>query len=315
MAICCKLCKETLMPNVLRRFVRKDIALSSLALLSSCAADDTAPLATRDPALTLLSFNLHCRLGSNPESRMRDIANVIQNYRIGGRAIEVVALQEDCRAPGSNAPSSAEEIVTHLNRADPEKRWVAKTASNYLAWDGRWLEGVAILSRWPVVTTAHIQLPEPPPNARLFRRGALVARISTPVGLVDVATVHLNLRPAHGKPEEQRLRELRALLQEMGGSRFGKPADARILAGDFNATESSETYSEALALGMRDSAGAKAEATFPSTNPVARIDHVFTCAGLRATQADILFRYPLPMGEYASDHRGVVRTLTPSSPR
>ena len=87
-------------------------------------------------------------------------------------------------------------------------------------------EGLAILSRQPIIEHDALELPHAEPEER---RILLSARVQNGQGSVWVHTTHLNYRLTHGKQREDQV-------QAIADSVAGRTSDSsQILAGDFNA--------------------------------------------------------------------------------
>jgi endonuclease/exonuclease/phosphatase family metal-dependent hydrolase len=152
--------------------------------------------------------------------------------------------------------------------------------------------GIALLSRFPVVSWQVVRLPRipmhfpmylPGPNRVLIvdeePRAAVIARLHTPLGALTVADTHLSFVPGWNR------RQLLRLVHDLRG--FPGP---RLLVGDLNLTPAAVRRWS----GMRSLAVA---ATFPAEAPDRQLDHILTDdPSLRsgATKAELM---PI------SDHR------------
>jgi endonuclease/exonuclease/phosphatase family metal-dependent hydrolase len=131
--------------------------------------------------------------------------------------------------------------------------------------------GIALLSRFPVVSWQVLRLPRVPFRFPIYLPGsdrlmvvheeprvAVIARLDTPWGPITFANTHLSFVPGSNR------RQLHRLVKELRG--FPGP---RLLAGDFNLTTSTVVRST----GMRSLGQA---ATFPAESPRRQIDHILT---------------------------------------
>src|SRR6478672_2714458 len=130
-------------------------------------------------------------------------------------APDVVGLQEVRQVPPA-VPNQAETLATALGM---QHYFEAATP-----WGGG-EEGLAILSRHPIVGRRVHVLPHAVPTER---RLALGVTVETPVGAVDVWTTHLNYRLADGGKRED---QIVALDEHIGAAASELP---KILCGDFN---------------------------------------------------------------------------------
>ncbi len=95
-------------------------------------------------------------------------------------------------------------------------------------------EGLAILSRFPILEHRILPLPEARPNES---RILLSARLDTPAGPIWCHTTHLHYRLDDGVARERQVCAIDAAIRALGR----EPTDApQILCGDFNATPDSD---------------------------------------------------------------------------
>jgi endonuclease/exonuclease/phosphatase family metal-dependent hydrolase len=163
--------------------------------------------------LRIATFNIH---HGAPPDRAVDHRGLVRACR--SLDVDVLALQEvDCRAWRSRLVDQAGRIAWHLGLHhvfDPNRS---------LGLLGRY--GNALLSRGRILDVEHLSLPTPPP---LEPRGAIVARVSIPGGVLTVAATHLANR---GRREgaHPASPQLDALLERLAG--VDGPV---VLAGDLN---------------------------------------------------------------------------------
>ena len=147
----------------------------------------------------------------------------MQVVAAGLRALspDVVALQEVREVP-SQLPNQAETLA---NAVDFHHIFAPATPF------GGGQEGLAILSREPILEHAVLELPHAQPTER---RILLSAQVASGQGGVWVHTTHLNYRLAHGKQRED---QVQAIEVSVAGRITDRP---QILMGDFNARPESD---------------------------------------------------------------------------
>lgn len=227
---------------------------------------------------------------------------------------DVLALQEVREVPGTLA-NQAETIAGRLG--------YHHAYAGATEWGGG-MEGVAILSRGPILATEHVELPGAKPTER---RVVLFCRIETPAGPAHVYTTHLNYRLGDGL-----VREAQTLaLDEFAAAH---PSDLpQILMGDFNASPAHDeirflrgqttvggrrTYwQDAYARIHPDEVGYTWAKRNPYTaklawlEPDRRVDYIFVTpmrGNGRGTVLDcrIVLDEPTADGVWASDHFGLI---------
>lgn len=171
---------------------------------------------------------------------------------------------------------------------------------NMTGMGGRYRYGNAVLSRFPITSSANYDL-----SVRgVEPRGCLVARLALPGGgALAAASVHLGL--SHGERVEQARRLAGSAI--LGGiAAEGAPL---VVGGDMNDWfPGSDT--RAVRSVMRDAwhlSGRGARATYPAAFPLLRLDHVFVAGGVDV-QSCAPSRTPLTRS--ASDHLPVVAQLS-----
>src|SRR5213079_2040364 len=134
---------------------------------------------------------------------------------------DVIALQEVRQS--ATLPNQAATLASALGM---DHHYAVATP-----WGGG-EEGLAILSKHPIVARDHRELPH---ATEKERRICLYARCDTPDGPLDVYTVHLNYRSSHGQIREDQVIAAEAFLREVPDVRIPK-----VLMGDFNAVPDSD---------------------------------------------------------------------------
>jgi endonuclease/exonuclease/phosphatase family metal-dependent hydrolase len=174
----------------------------------------------------------------------------------------------------------------------PGGTWMAATGDEQ---PGSASYGVALLSRYPVISWRVVRLPplrasvplwsamdHRPFLARDEPRVAVAAVLEGPFGEFTVCNTHLSFIPGWNGVQ------LRRLMRSLVGTR-----EPLVLIGDLNM----ERRQAARLSGLRPIATAN---TFPHAHPRRQIDHVLARGGVRATGAAEAVRLPL------SDHRALV---------
>ncbi len=162
--------------------------------------------------------------------------------------------------------------------------------------------GNAIITKLPVVSSQSWLLSDYPDQER---RGLLRVTVRKDEELVHVFCVHMGL---NATMRQQHAREILNIMDTFTDGR-------RILVGDFN-EQRTGTSVEIFAAELEDTwqkFGTGAPNTFSSTNPVRRIDFIWTDSSLSATDCYVPAH---PETKLASDHLPVfANLLTPGSPQ
>jgi endonuclease/exonuclease/phosphatase family metal-dependent hydrolase len=150
------------------------------------------------------------------EARMRGLVDGLRILHA-----DIVALQEVRQIPGV-LPNQAETLARALGM-----EWHFEPATPWGGGD----EGLALLSRFPILHRVHRQLP----HATLEeRRIILGVTVETPVGRLSAFTTHLNYRLSEGAKREDQIFEGEELV---AGTSSELP---KIYMGDFNAVPDSD---------------------------------------------------------------------------
>lgn len=237
-------------------------------------------------------------------------------------APDVVALQEVREVPPTEALPGLENQATTLGRSLGFHHVFAPATP----WGGG-IEGLAILSRFPIVEEQSAVLPASRPDET---RVVLMAAVATPAGLVNCYSTHLHYRLTHGIEREQQV----SFVDEF--VRSHKSDFPQILMGDFNATPDHDEirflrglctlegrrtyYQDAFAVCHPDLAAGGGH-TWSSRNSHTdklhflardrRIDYIFvTPMGRdgRGTigRCEVVLDHASPSGCYPSDHFGLL---------
>ena len=133
--------------------------------------------------------------------------------------------------------------------------------------------GNALLSRWPIIETECVDVPDVPAERRIRHfehRGALSCVIDAPQGRLQAIVCHFGLSAEEANNAVETVISLK---------RGDMPV---ILMGDFNITPDSG-YVRRLRAVFTDTAGEK-PLTFSAADPHSKIDYILTAGGLVAGQ-------------------------------
>jgi endonuclease/exonuclease/phosphatase family metal-dependent hydrolase len=216
---------------------------------------------------------------------------------------DVLALQEvdqaqprsggaDLTAAAADAMGAVAHRFVAAVAGTPGAIWMAATGNEQ---PGTAAYGMAILSRFPVVSWHSVRLPRipvrfpmylPGPNRIMVvdeePRAAMIALLDSPLGKITMATTHLSFVPGWNR------RQLHRLVKDL--HRFPRP---HVLAGDLNLTPRAVRRWSRL----RSLADAS---TFPAQEPDRQLDHILTDDPAIRAQS---FSAPLLA---ISDHRPLV---------
>ena len=264
--------------------------LATLALCLASCSPNTAP--APDRAMRVLVYNIHAGTDAAGTGNLARVAALVAETDA-----DVALLQEVDRG---TTRSGGVDQVAELERL-----------TGYHGAFGRTLDyqggqyGIAILSRWPILSDTMIQLPVVPPQERAGGsyepRGALHVRIAVPGRSVPVDLVNTHLDPS-GDPHYRR-QEIAGVLRAIDDLRSA----ATVLGGDLNATPDDSAIASIAGSGLRDAWTACSSSgpglTYPASVPVKRIDYLWLPAGASCRTATVL-------NTEASDHRPLLVTLT-----
>jgi endonuclease/exonuclease/phosphatase family metal-dependent hydrolase len=267
------------------RTLRPLRALCALAvcLVTAAAPDAGSSAAPRGATRTLrvMSYNIHTGIGTDKKLDLRRLAEAITRERP-----DLVGLQEVDRG------------VERTGRVDQIEELARLTGMHYafapnLAYQGGWY-GVAILSRFPILSTEHARYRH---LREAERRGYLRVAVSVGGRAVSFVTTHLDYQH-----DDNRLYETRQLLEAL--PRTDSPL---IVAGDFNEEPGGASYQLMLSrfADAWSAGGAEGNGlTYPADQPRKRIDYIFHAPreGTRARLARVV-------ESLASDHRALVAEI------
>lgn len=148
------------------------------------------------------------------------IDHAIEGLR--AEAADVIALQE-IYLEGPGVPFRADERIATALRMDR----ISHAAATVPLGDGQATEGLALLSRHPIVASTYLTLPTPNGgNGRIVLQGT----ISTPVGLVDCYVTHLS---TNASERDEQAKALFAFVQSV------PHVQPPVILGDLNAVPTS----------------------------------------------------------------------------
>jgi endonuclease/exonuclease/phosphatase family metal-dependent hydrolase len=263
--------------------------------------------------LTLLTLNL-ANYDDHPDwpQRLQIMVDAIVAAQPDVIAVQEVRFDPSQPTTEASYQSMAEQLVYLLDQQasyaglsivsqplmfypDPSDQYPAPPPATQL-W-----EGLAILSRLPIVQTGAIFLSQPGSDRN--RRGTQHAAVTSGDTTVHVFNTHFALDAI-----DQASNAVETIAYLAG---FSGP---QILVGDLNAIPSAPAVAALTAAGLTD-AWASLEPgaygyTWPSNDPAKRIDYGFVNAALSAQSVELVLTQPVG-GIYASDHLGLVFTLEP----
>jgi endonuclease/exonuclease/phosphatase family metal-dependent hydrolase len=228
--------------------------------------------AASEPALTVLTYNIHHAAGVDGKLDLERIARVVESAKA-----DVVCLQEMDR----NLPRTNQEDFP----AWFEKRLGMKAVfgCNYRFDGGEY--GVATLTKLPIVSSENTALPNP---KKVESRGCLRVMLKWEGGEVDVFNTHLGLKG----PEREE--QAAAVVKLMDAKRLV------ILAGDMNEGVDAPALKQFLAL-LRDAL------TSPDgPKDAKRIDHILVSDAFAVVEGRVLENEETRV---ASDHLPRVATV------
>lgn len=268
--------------------LRAVILAALIAVLALPAAASAAGSPPRD--LSVISYNIHHGVGEDGVLDLGRIADVIAQS-----GADVVALQEvdNHWSARSEFADQAAELAGMLDmhyvygaNLDRDPAEPGQERRQY---------GTAILSRFPILDSENISLP----NLGGEQRGLLEATINVRGRKVLVYSTHLQ----HDNPVE-RAAQVEAIIDHVGFATM--PV---VLAGDLNATPDAPEM-QPLRYALTDTfevAGSGQGDTFPAADPDRRIDYVLVNDHVAVSAADVV-------PSLASDHLAVRAQITLTAP-
>jgi endonuclease/exonuclease/phosphatase family metal-dependent hydrolase len=229
-----------------------------------------------------MTYNIHSCIGIDGKVRPERIVSVIRSCRA-----DVIALQEvDANRRRSRGHEQARLIADALAMSHHYYAISDHDGEQY---------GLAIISRYPLTPVRSAHLTAANHQLRSEARGAQWVRIETPAGPVHLINTHFGLR------REERLRQTEALLGDdwLGQITATEPV---ILCGDMNAGPKSpvcRSLTGKLIDAQTRAPNVRPRATFISTMPMRRLDHIFVSSHFNIVGVT---QPRTPTAAVASDH-------------
>jgi endonuclease/exonuclease/phosphatase family metal-dependent hydrolase len=261
------------------------VALLALAL-AGCVSAPHAP----EREVTVLVYNIHAGRDTARRDNLPRVAELVRST-----GADLVLLQEVDRNTRRSGPADQPAVLARLTGYEVAfGRTIGFQGGDY---------GVAVLSRWPIVSDTLIPLLVTAPPGRAAgereQRGVLRVEVDAPGGPLLVLNTHLD---ATGD-DTWRMREIATVLRVAAEGR-GRPV---LIGGDLNARPESPIHGELRGAGFRDAWPGCGEApgmTFPVAAPDRRIDYLYLSGTARCGSARVL-------PSDASDHRPLLVRLRP----
>ncbi|HET9013534.1 MAG TPA: glycoside hydrolase family 3 N-terminal domain-containing protein, partial [Gemmatimonadaceae bacterium] len=263
----------------------RSLRILSAALLAGCAINPgVGGGRSGRPTARVLVYNIHAGKDAAGADNLTAVADLVR-----GTGADVALLQEvDQRTRRSGGVDQPAVLAARTG--------MHVAFGSALDYDGG-KYGVAVLSRWPIVSDTLIHLPVTPAQERAGGsrepRGALRVTVAGPTGRLTILDTHLD---ASGT-DQWRRQEADSIVSLVAQARR---ADEIVIAGgDFNSTPESAVQGAVRAGGLRDAWAECASGdglTYPAGVPVKRIDYLFLTGDVRCSSARVL-------ETLASDHR------------
>jgi endonuclease/exonuclease/phosphatase family metal-dependent hydrolase len=255
--------------------VRHHMKRFAIRLICLCAAMIVAAAASESP-LRVLCWNMHRGIGTDGKTDLERVAKIISNHNP-----DVVLLQEvdnQCRRSGNVNQAAELARLTELHH----------TFGKAMDHDGGEY-GLAILSRYPL---SDVQIHPLPGSGE--PRIALSALVDSPLGIISLATIHLDF-----KDQAEQLAQA-----QVAAAQLLKSPHPVILGGDFNAEPDSKTLAVFAQAPWSLVQKKQPASTAPAGQPDKEIDHLIL-RGLIAHRPAVVINEPV-----ASDHRPVIAVIT-----
>ncbi len=273
------------------RHVRTLLAIVLTGCAGTSGGTGARVAAPRLPVARVLVYNIHAGKDAGGAD---NLAAVVELIRTTGA--DLVLLQEvdqwTRRSGGMDQPA---ELARRTG--------FSAAFGSALDYDGG-RYGVAVLSRWPIVSDTLVHLPVVPQQERAGGshepRGALRVSVAGPTGRITVLDTHLD----PSGDDHWRRQEADSVVGLV--ARALRTDSLVIAGGDFNSTPESAVQRAVRASGLRDAWSECADGdglTYPADQPVKRIDYLFLAGSVRCRSARVL-------DTTASDHRPLLVEIT-----
>lgn len=270
--------------------------LRALLLVLAAVATGCVTTSTSQPtAAVVLVYNIHAGKDAKGVDNLVRVGELIRSTNA-----DIVLLQEvdrhTRRSGGVDQPAELARL-TGLNVAFGKS----------LDYQGGEY-GIAVMSRWPIVSDTMFPLPVNPPQERAGGsrepRGAIRAFINSPAGRIAVINTHIDA----SREDTWRRQEISTVVRLASSART---RDTRVmLGGDLNSTPESAVQDSVRRAGFTDAwmqCGRGDSLTYPADSAVKRIDYLYFGRGVSCTAAEVL-------RSDASDHRPLLVRTTLGSP-
>lgn len=231
--------------------------------------------------MRLLSYNIHKGIGGR--DRKYDLERI--HSVIESEAPDIICLQEVDRHVARSAHHNQPQLF--VERFTPAAHLFQM---NFRVRDGGY--GNLLLSRWPIIAHHHVSLT----LRRCKARGAQLAVIESPAGMLQIVNWHLGLR------ERERHWQVRRLL-EHHLFRAAGPVPV-LIAGDYNDWRNTLWKGPFAIHGFRQVTSPVSRfRSFPAYMPLGSLDKAFVRGGINIQHARISKHRP---ARDASDHLPLV---------
>ena len=263
----------------------------SVTLVAYVAIACSAPRqASPERSASVLVYNIHAGKDAGGVDNLERVAALVDSVNA-----DIALLQE------------VDRNTTRSGRVD-QPATLARLTKRHIAF-GKSLDfqggeyGIAILSRWPIVSETTFALPVDPPQERsggsYEPRAALRIIVAAPGGPLAIVNTHLD---ASGD-DRWRRQEIRTVIAIVDSLR---ERDVPTFAGgDLNSTPESAVQATLRTAGLRDAwsvCGTGDSLTYPADSAVKRIDYLYLTGSAACSRAVVL-------RSLASDHRPVLFTV------
>lgn len=188
------------------------------------------------PRLTVLTLNLHCYQEAAQAAKFDTIAKAIVE-----QDVDVVCLQEVCEPWNGGHGDWTRNAANLINSRLPVPYHI-HTGWSHIGFD-RFREGLAILSRYPLLKTDAGYISHSQDPYDIHARQAVMAQVKVPfIGRINVFSAHLSWWD-DGFPEQ--FKRLRRWANET----HRKHVKATLLCGDFNVKAYAQGYARVVAAG------------------------------------------------------------------
>jgi endonuclease/exonuclease/phosphatase family metal-dependent hydrolase len=223
----------------------------------------------------IVTYNIHKARGMDGRTNINRIAKVLSEVNA-----DIIALQEVFSTDESTRPGQLEAIATALDMHAAfgcTRQHLGKPYGN------------AILSRWPIVASYHMDIS----HGKREDRGCIRADLKTPRGPLHVFNIHLGTRYFERKVQVRHFLSARHIQEDLLGP--------RVIVGDFNewikgpATRVLSEKFESLNMELHVSR----KRTYPGFLPLLHLDHIYFERPLHIESAELV---RTRLSKVASDH-------------